>query len=149
MIMIESLIAIFSSSGVGAITGGIFGWLNRREDRKIRLADQEHERSMVGLKSAAEVKSSEARAFEESQKTLSKFGDAVKSAVRPIVTACLMYMTYEILISLEKLVGGLTTLPPEDAVSLYKQITLSIISLTSMAISWWFASRPTGINLGR
>lgn len=147
--MLEALMTIMSSSGVGAITGGIFGWLNRREDRKTRQSDQEHERSMVGLKADADTQASEARAFEESQKTISKFGDAIKSAVRPIITGALLYMTWGILQELEGLTGGISSLPPEQAAALYRDITLNIISLTATAVSWWFASRPTSITKKR
>lgn len=144
--MLEALMTIMSSSGVGAITGGIFGWLNRREDRKARQADQEHERSMVGLKANADTQASEARAFEASQKTISKVGDAIKSAVRPVITGALLYMTWGILQELESLTGGISSLPPDQAVALYRDITLNIISLTATAVSWWFASRPTSIT---
>lgn len=147
--MLEALMTIMSSSGVGAITGGIFGWLNRREDRKARQADQEHERSMVGLKADAETQQSEARAFETSQKTISKFGDAVKSMIRPLITGALLYMTWGILQELESLTGGISSLPPEQALALYRDITLNIISLTATAVSWWFASRPTAITRKR
>lgn len=144
--MLEALMTIMSSSGVGAITGGIFGWLNRREDRKARQADQEHERAMVGLKANADTQASEARAFEVSQKTISRVGDAIKSAVRPVITGALLYMTWGILQELEGLTGGISSLPADRAVALYRDITLNIISLTATAVSWWFASRPTSIT---
>lgn len=137
---------IMSSSGVGAITGGIFGWLNRREDRKARRADQEHAREMLTAQSHADIQSSEARAFEESHKTLGAVGGAIKSAVRPIITGALLFMTYRILVELETITGGIGSLPPDEATQLYRDITLNIISLTATAVSWWFASRPTGIS---
>ena len=144
--MLEALMTIMSSSGVGAITGGIFGWLNRREDRKMRRADQEHEQIMIEKQSRAEVQSSEARAFEESHKTVSAVGGAIKSAVRPVITGALLFMTYRILMELEAITGGIANLPQDEAVKLYRDITLNIISLTATAVSWWFASRPTSIN---
>ena len=147
--MVESLLAVMTSSGFGAITGGLFGWLNRREDRKTREADQAHKEKMVGLRANAEEQVSDARAFEESQKTYSKFGGAAKSAVRPIITGYLMWMTYLILLELQTKIGLLDVFPPEEAMELYKQIILNIICLTSTAVSWWFASRPTGIQTSR
>ena len=51
--MIESLMAIMSSSGVGAITGGLFGWLGRREDRKARASDQKFELDRIAAQSTA------------------------------------------------------------------------------------------------
>lgn len=147
--ILESLMTIMSSSGVGAITGGFFGWLNRREDRKTREKDQAFELSRMDKQAAIEVQSLEAEAFTESQKTLSKFADAVKSLVRPVITGFLLWMVYGIFIQLETLTGGLGTLPADEIASLYRVIVLNIISLTATAVSWWFASRPTGINVSR
>ena len=144
--MLEALMTIMSSSGVGAITGGIFGWLNRREDRKMRQADQEFELKRLTAQSQADVQSSEARAFEESQKTTSAIGGAIKSAVRPVITGALLYMTYGILMELETMTGGLSSLPADQTAKLYRDITLNIISLTATAVSWWFASRPSSVN---
>ena len=144
--MLEALMTIMSSSGLGAIVGGVFGWLNRREDRKARRADQEYELKRISSQSNADVKGSEARAFTESQKTISKFADAVKSAVRPVITGALLYMVWGILQELERMTGGITSLPATEAAALYRDITLNIISLTATAVSWWFASRPTSIN---
>jgi hypothetical protein len=144
---LDGLMTIMSSSGVGAITGGLFGWLNRREDRKLRRADQEFELNRIQAQSSADTTAIEARAFEVSQVTKSKFGDAIKSAVRPIITGALLYMTYRILIELEKITGGISSLPPAEAAELYRGITLNIISLTATAVSWWFASRPSSVNI--
>lgn len=144
--MIEALMTVMTSSGFGAITGGIFGWLNRREDRKARQSDQEFELKRMSAQSEADTEASEAQAFAESQITKSAVGDAIKSAVRPVITGFLLYMTYGILIELERITGGIGSLPAEQAASLYRDITLNIISLTAMAVSWWFASRPTAIK---
>lgn len=143
--MIESFLAIMTSSGFGALTGGFFGWLNRREDRKSREADQIHAEKMIGLKANAEEQVSEARAFEESQKTKSAVGDAIKSAVRPVVTGCLLYMTYDIYTQLSVKLGGLDALPATEQAELYQAIVLNIICLASTATSWWFAARPSSI----
>jgi len=144
--MIDTLMTIMSSSGVGAITGGIFGWLNRREDRKAQKDNQDFQIKMIGVQSTADIGASEARAFEESQKTLSKFGDAIKSAVRPLITGMLLYMVWGILQGLEDITGGLVSMDADTAAVLYRDITLNIISLTATAVSWWFASRPTSIT---
>lgn len=146
--MIEALMTIMSSSGVGAITGGFFGWLNRKEDRKLRQADQEYDLKRLSAQSQADVQASDARSFEESQKTVSAIGGMIKSTVRPIITGALLYMTYSILIELERITGGLQTFSGDEAIRLYRDITLNIISLTATAVSWWFASRPSSINIG-
>ena len=145
--MIEALLAIMSSSGIGAITGGVFGWLNRREDRKARRSDQTFELRKMNLQSKLDIVKADADAFVESQKTLSAWGGAIKSAVRPLITGYLMLMVHQILMELEDITGGISSLPPAEAYQLYHDITLSIVSLASMAISWWFASRPSGIGV--
>ncbi len=141
--MLEALMTVMSSSAVGAITGGFFGWLNRREERQIRLADQAHERKMGTAQSHADTMTSEARAFEESQKTIGSISAAIKSVVRPLITGALLYMTYGILVELQRMTGGLGNLPADEAAAIYRDINLNIISLTATAVSWWFASRPT------
>ena len=144
--MIDALMTIMSSSGVGAITGGFFGWLGKREDRKVRAIDQEHEYRMIGAQTDSSVITSEALAFEKSQETKSSFGDFIKSAVRPVITGCLMYMTYEIMVSLDHLTGGIESFDPELAMQLYRDICLNIISLCATAVSWWFASRSSATS---
>jgi len=146
----EALVSILSSSGVGTVIGGIFGFLNKREDRKIRQQEQEYELKRIQAQSHAETATADARAFEESQKTVGAVSGAVKSLVRPVITAALLYMVYNILMQLEALTGGIAQFPPEDAARLYRDIVLNIISLTATAVSWWFASRPANIpNLGQ
>ena len=146
--MIEALMTIMSSSGLGAITGGFFGWLGRREDRKCRAADQSFELERIIRNSEANVEQIEAEAFTESQKTKSGFSDSVKSLVRPVITGFLLFMTYNILLELETITGGIQSLPDEQAAKIYRDITLNIISLTATAVSWWFASRPSSITRG-
>lgn len=141
--MFEALATILGSSGFGSVIGGVFGWLNRKEDRKDRESEREFKLSMVQANANASQQTSEALAFEESQKTKSKFGDAVKSAVRPLITGALLWQTYIILTSLEAITGGLDSLPVAMTVDLYRDIVLNIISLTATAVSWWFASRPS------
>lgn len=137
---------LFSSAGFGAITGGFFGWLNRREDRKNQAQLQKYELDRIGKQSDSDVRLKDAEGFADSQKTISKIGDAIKSAVRPIVTGFLMYLTWDIYTELTEMLNGLESLPVEKMVSLYHQIVLNIIALTAMAISWWFASRPPKLN---
>lgn len=144
--MIEGLLSVLGSSFAGSAIGGLFGWLNRREDNKTKARDQDHEFRMVSANANANQQTSEARAFEESQKTKSALGDVIKSAVRPLITGLLMFMVYRIVVNLETLTGGLESLPEDMTLQLYREIILNLISLTATAINWWFASRPTGVK---
>ena len=100
-------------------------------------------RDRVGANANAAEMASEARAFEESQKTVGSVGSAIKSAVRPVITAVLLYQTYVILTGLESIVGGIEALGDGEALQLYRDIVLNIISLTATSVSWWFGARPS------
>ena len=143
--MIEAIATILGSSAAGSLIGGVFGWLNRKEDRKDKESERQFKIAMLQAQANFEQQTSEARAFEESQKTISKVGDAIKSAVRPLITGLLLVQTFFILTSLEAITGGLAALPAELTVDLYRDIVLSVISLTSLSVSWWFASRPSAL----
>lgn len=143
--MIAELGTILASSGFGSVIGGVFGWLNRKEDRKDRENERRFKLEMIQAQANFEQQTSEARAFEESQKTLSVVGDALKSIVRPLITGVLLFQMYIILTSLETITGGIESIPVAEALDLYKTIVLNIISLTATSVSWWFASRPSSV----
>ena len=141
--MIEGLASIFGSAGFGSVVGGVFGWLNRKEERKELANQREFELKRISAAANADQQASDARSFEESQKTVSALGGAIKSAVRPLITGVLLWQTYIILTSLEQITGGIINMPEGEALQLYREITLNIISLTATSVSWWFASRPS------
>tara|TARA_R110000803_G_scaffold160382_2_gene224344 strand:+ start:47 stop:505 length:459 start_codon:yes stop_codon:yes gene_type:complete len=144
--MIASLLAVITSSTVGGIVGGVFGWLNRREDRIVNAQNQTHELRMIQARANAGQQISEARAFEESQKTVGWFAAGIKSAIRPIITGVLYWYVWKFIVVLQDITGGLESIDPVAALALYEMIMLSIVNLASMATSWWFASRPSGAN---
>ena len=141
--MIAELSSILASSAAGSLIGGVFSWLNRKEEAKERASEREFKIAMVGANANAAEMASEARAFEESQKTIGSVGSAIKSAVRPVITAVLLYQTYMILTGLETIVGGIEALGDGEALQLYRDIVLNIISLTATSVSWWFGARPS------
>lgn len=152
---------ILGSAGFGAITGGLFGWLSKREERANLQMKLNHDLDMIAAKTDATitvakmgietakvagqllVEKVEAKAFEVSQKPISKFAGNLKACIRPIILAVLMYQTYTILDSLETLTGGLKSFTPSEVLSLYKIVILSITGLTSTAVGWYFASRSS------
>lgn len=139
--MFETLGTILASSGAGSIIGGVFGLLGRKEERKAKEADYKFKLESMRLGGDIAIETKDAEAFANSQVTLSKFGDAVKSAVRPLITGVLLWQVFIILTSLEQITGGLESLPIALTVDLYRDIVLNIISLTATAVNWWFASR--------
>lgn len=153
---------------VGAISGLVGGWLAKREQRKLLTLENEHERYMadIDLKrdkleheqalAVMDKKVEQARvegeieddiragdAFIESIKPskLTKFGEIVKSAMRPIITVALLWVTWTIYVQLEELMGGLEGLDPVQLQQLFVYVVHAIIFLTITAVSWWFASR--------
>ena len=143
--MIEAIMTILGSSTVGGIVGGVLGIFQRREDRKYQDQQNAFELKRIKHESVAGVATSEARSFEESQRPDPSIGGIIKSAVRPILTGILYYEVYVLIVAIEKLTGGLENVNQSELMELYKIIILSILSLASMATSWWFASRPSGL----
>ena len=139
--MFEALSTVLASSGVGSIIGGVFGLLGRKEERRAKEVDNRFKLESMRLGGDIALETVDAESFKESQKTVSKIGGAIKSAVRPIITGFLMYYVYVILTGLEAITGGLEALPDQMVIEIYKDIVLNIICLTATAVNWWFASR--------
>ncbi len=155
------ILDILGSAGFGTIIGGVFGFLGKREERKLLSEKNDHALNYMKAKTDAAiavakmgieearvagamvVEKIEAQAFSNSQKSSSPFSDAVKSFVRPVILGLLMYQTYKILSSLEVLTGGLAGVPSADVIALYKVVILSVTGLTSTAVGWYFATRSS------
>jgi len=141
--MIDAIMAVLGSSTVGGIVGGVMGIFQRREDRKYQEQQNEFEIRRIKHESIAGVATSEARAFEHSQKPDPSIGGIIKSAVRPILTGILYYEVYVLIIAIESLTGGLSSIDSAELLDLYRTIVLSVLSLCSMATSRWLASHPS------
>lgn len=162
--MLEMIIAAISSSGFGAILGAINGFIQRLEERKNLSLRFEHEQAMAKIDAerakaehamgieAAQINNqlgiellnaeSEAAAFELSQAD-SKFSAIVKACVRPVVLLYLLTLTTIVGVGLYQLVDGLETLGDGVIEDLFKSCVYMVLSLTSMAVSWYFAQRPS------
>ena len=155
------ILDILGSAGFGSIIGGVFGFLGKREERKLLSEKNLHALSMIKAKTDAAVAVAkisvqeaevagkllvdkiDASAFAQSQTSKSAFADMVKSFVRPVILALLMYQTYKILGSLEILTGGLETISADEILGLYKVVILSVTGLTATATGWYFATRSS------
>jgi hypothetical protein len=148
------ILEILGSAGFGSLLGGVFGYLGKREERHNLEMRFKHEETMVAVKTDSaikladtqgkwEVEKTDASAFQEGQKTKSSAGDFLKAIVRPLILACLMWQSYLIYMSLEKMTGGLGSLPPEAVLDLYRLLVLSVIGLTGTAIGWYFSVRTS------
>ncbi len=152
------ILELFGSAGFGALTGGIFGifksfqetrnleikqshqvaMLTAQTDAQVRLADKQIEANKV--QGELVVEEQEVKAFTVSQAT-SSFGHAVKSIIRPLITGCLLYVSYKLTMQLNTLVGGLNSIPAAELAAIYKVVILQIFGLTGMCVGWWFATR--------
>ena len=172
--MLDSVLGFFSSSGVGAIVGAVGSWAAKREARKIKQLDNEHEKDMANigiqetkqehehamaladkeiqkLKQEGETKIEigELGAFTESLKTLGKnsgvlWVDAVRSLMRPLITTYLLALTTYIAYLVNSKAGGIEALPPSEIYALYSHIINQTMFLTTVAVTWWFGSRDWG-----
>ena len=66
--------------------------------------------------------------------------------VRIVLTVALVWQTFEMFQVLNTTLGGLTALDKADQVEIWKRIIYSIISLTGMAVAFWYCARPEKAN---
>lgn len=152
---------ILGSAGFGSVVGGVFGYLSKREERENIKMKLDHELDMIRARTDATIEVArmgieeaeiagsllvekiEAKAFEASQQSASKWSNNLKSCIRPLILLALMFQSYMIFVSLEKITGGLISFDPEEILSLYRIFVLSVTSLTATAVGWYFAARSS------
>ncbi len=169
--MLEGLLTIASSSGLGAVIGAVGSWATKRENRKMKEIDNAHEERMAEIETQqmemehnhalsladkqieqAQVEGeiekdiAETNAFTESlksQKILTniKFVDAIRFLMRPLITVYLLAMMSYLAYNIHMLVNGLDALPISQIAALYTQIISQLMFLTTTAVTWWFGSR--------
>ena len=168
--MIET---ILSSSGLGAIVGVVGSWLTKREERAntelqldhdirmaeirseearmeydhaLALADKKLEQTVV--EGDVAVGQAELSAFTESLKSGSvstgvRVVDAIRGVMRPVITIYLLIIGSYVAYQINAYVGGLSSLPTNELLSLYRDIISQILFLLTTAVTWWFGSRPS------
>lgn len=171
--MIETIVGLLTSSGIGSIVGVVGGWMTKVEERKNLKLKFEHEENMTNIqkdinKQDAEIKLkildkgieqsvidgkikqdiADTEAFKtglEVQKIMTgiKWVDSIRMLMRPIITTYLLAISSVVSYNIYALVGGLNTLDPVELLSIYKNIITQVMFLTTMSISWWFSARPS------
>lgn len=166
-------VSLLASSGFGTIIGIAGSWLQKREDRKILELSHKHEIEIASLKQKAdqskfdcnikladkgierskiegEIKENLdfSQGFVASMKTMdtisgSKVVDGIRSLMRPILSVYLLTIATILTLSVGKLVGGMKSIPETVLLDLYKSVIFEIIFMTSVAVTWWFGSRPS------
>lgn len=174
--MFDAILGLASSSGLGAIVGSVFSWLGKKEARaekameleyelKNRLQDleelklsQTHEVDMADKQmQIAETEGQIATDLKETDGWIEsiKSGmkatgiawvDAVRALMRPVITVYLLGISTYVAISISVLVGGIGSLPEDELLEMYRQVIMSLIMLTTTAVTWWFGSRPQQVS---
>lgn len=169
--MFSSILSLFTSPGLGAITGLIGSWAAKREERKILEINNGHDLEMAKVDQLRETadhqhslaladKGIEQAALEgEIAVDIAEMGniqtainaqarpsgmvlvDAALRFVRPVITAYLLILISYIGYQIHVLVGGLTAIPTTEIVGIYIFLIEAIMFLTTTAVAWWFGSR--------
>lgn len=170
--MLDMLTGALESTGLGAIVGGFFGWLNKKEERKQQAQDNKHElelrkwdarETMMSQRHELEVADKEIqRAETEGQIAIEareadgwvesiKQGfkntgivwvDAIRGLMRPAITVIMIIACGYLLYVVNTHVDGIDSIPEGELLEIYKRIINSILFGTMTAVTWWFGSRP-------
>ena len=170
--MFEFVTTPFASSGFGAIIGFIGSWVTRMEERKandlkykhdlemarirnqelkleqdheIAMADKNYNRAELEGEIARDIGNTEA--FKMSLGSLKSTGikwvDAITGLMRPLITLILLGLSFYLIYEINKIVGGIGSLPIDELVLLYKDVISETFFLVMVAVTWWFGSRPS------
>lgn len=152
------IVEMLTTGGFSAILGGIMGIATKWQEQKILDSKQKHAVDMLNAQTDSSLRLAEAKiesakvsgqlavdkqdaeSFTESQKS-SAIGDAIKSAIRPLITVALMYIVWDMYVKMDIIVGGIEGLPAKDVFDLHRIIILQIIALSGVCIGWWFSNR--------
>ena len=164
--MLEILVALFSSSGIGSIIGLAGGLANRWADYKFKAKDQEFELlklkedrefmkeeyanriQITSIEADKDVEVAGYKAMEDSYSYAKTdrddgFVDKFSKFIRPILTllffSASMYIFYELSILVDKIEVPLNS---TEVLALYKSSIEWILFQAGVAIGWWFAMRP-------
>jgi hypothetical protein len=81
---------------------------------------------------------------------LFKLVDFVRGMIRPVLTIYLAVIVSLLYWNMQGALGDVSTLNPNDLMSLYREVVLSIIYVATTVILWWFGTRnKIGHNFSR
>ena len=169
--MIDGILSVLTSSGLGAIVGAVGGWMGKRENRLLKslefdhnikaaeietkqmalefdhalqLADKQIEQTQTEGDIATDIAETEAFAQGlkiQQIKSGSSIVDAIRFLMRPIITVYMLIIATYFAYSIHQLVEGIEVLGILQLVDMYTQIISQIFFLTITCVSWWFSSR--------
>lgn len=164
--MLEILLALFSSSGIGSIVGLVGGLANRYADYKFKAKDQEfellklredreymkeeyaHKIQITSVEANKEIEIAGYEAMEDSYsfaRTTREDGfvDQFSKFIRPLLTLLFFFSSLYIFYEVSLLVSQIDVpLSAPEVLSLYKTSIEWILFQAGVAIGWWFAMRP-------
>lgn len=170
--MLDTILGIFTSSGLGAIVGLLGSWLTKREERRtlelkydfdvkmaelrkseaemefnheLAIADKQIEKTEI--EGEIKVEEAELNAFleglkEQQQLYKIKFVDAVRGLMRPVITIYLLIIATYITYKINSHVG-ISAVDKAELLAVFKDTIAQIMFLVTTAIAWWFGSRPS------
>lgn len=74
------------------------------------------------------------------------FATVCGKMVRIVLTIALVYQTFAMFNELNTALGGLSSLGVSDQGEIFKKIIYSVLSMTGMAVGFWFVARPEKAN---
>lgn len=174
--MLDDVIGLASTGGVGAALGLIGGiaskWIDLKRQKqdaqaklemaKVRLTEakleQNHELQMADkqmeraeIEGNIEAGIADSNALIESIRAASVSSgsvlvDGIKGLMRPVITTVLMVFSIWLVAALWNKVGGLDAFTQTELIELFTHVIHQMVFLTVTAVTWWFASRPSRIN---
>jgi len=149
--MLETILTLFGSPVLGGLLGSVTSYFTRKEERRFRQMELDHElriedtRSRNRIEEAEisgklKVEDQEVKAFRESQKS-SDLGQTIRACVRPLLLAYLCVIVTYIALQINTVLGGLEVLPFEELVSIYKELIATVLFMFTTSGTWYFGTR--------
>lgn len=157
-----SAMGFLGSGSVGTILGVVGGYITKREERKfikeqgerdlaLQAENNRHEKEMASINQEHAVLQSERvmsekewDAFIEGQSNSTPLSENIKAIVRPLVLVVLLFQTYLLLQMFDIEGVKLNELyTAEQIATLHQTVIYTILSLTCMAVSWYFTQRTS------
>lgn len=170
--MLETILSIMSSGGIGAVVGLVGSFATKFVEYKVLARKLQYEKEMAEIRTkelqlehehaialadksielaetegniAADVASFDA--FKEAQKELTvKYGtwvDKLRGTIRPIITIFLLTTSTVLMYKVWIMIGGLESYDEKQLFALFDRLVDAAIFLTMTSVTWWFGTRPS------
>ena len=146
-----AILEILASPLLGGLVGSVVSLITRKEERKFRQMELEHEIRMEDSRSRnrieeaevsgkLKVEDQEVRAFRTSQES-SDLGNTIRSCVRPLILVYLCIMVTYIALTINRIIGGIESIPIEELVVIQKDLISTVLFLFTTSVCWYFGTR--------